>query len=57
MDREKLILQAQKVIHSRTDNAADLSSDFLNGFDEGIAEFLAILLGESATDLLEEISN
>jgi hypothetical protein len=57
MDREKLILQAQKVIHSRTDNAADLSSDFLNGFDEGIAEFLAVLLGESATDLLEEISN
>ena len=55
----ELVEQAQRVILSRNAEAEalELSGEFLDGFAEGVAEFLAVLLGEPATDLLEEITD
>jgi len=70
MNRTKLIETAKAVIKERgeikglaVDENQDflcvdfLCVDFLEGFHEGVAEFLAVLLKEPACDLLEEIEN
>jgi len=56
MKRIQLIAQAKQVIIDRDEDAWELSSDFLEGFSEGVAEFLAVLLKEPVADLLEEIT-
>lgn len=60
MNRTKLIETAKAVIKERgevDENQDFLCVDFLEGFHEGVAEFLAVLLKEPACDLLEEIEN
>lgn len=59
MNRQVLIVAGRTVILERqADKAATgkLSADFMSGFEEGVAELLASLLRESATDILEEIT-
>jgi len=37
------------------DGVAEMPGPYLDGFREGVAELLAVILDEPATDLLEEI--
>lgn len=56
--RKMWVQIAKSVIKQRLEDAKELhlSDDFINGFEEGIAEFIALFLLESATDVLEDVT-
>lgn len=55
---KKLVEHGREVIQFRRNTANDvsLSEDFLSGFEEGVAETIAALTGESVADVLELIT-
>jgi predicted house-cleaning noncanonical NTP pyrophosphatase (MazG superfamily) len=56
MNRTVRINEAKRIIREREENSEDLSPAFLEGFREGVAEFIAAQLKESASDILEAIT-
>ena len=50
-----LIPIGRRVVKSRCDSRGELTDDYLTGFEEGVAELIGSLVGESATDILAEL--
>ena len=53
---KELIEVAQIVLAERKDNLSGLSLDYLEGFREGLAEFVGALTKTAAADNIEELS-
>lgn len=54
MNLKEMILRGHEVIQERRDtNPGHLSEDFLQGFEEGVAELIAAIHGTAAADVLE----
>lgn len=55
-----LISQARRVVAERRKNQGDLSNDFMDGFEEGVAELTAAMMDDpniGASDVLDLIGN
>lgn len=55
MDNSDLIEMGRRVISDRVEHDFEgfLSNDYFEGFQEGVAEMIAYITGESAADMLE----
>jgi hypothetical protein len=53
--RENLIKCAKSLIKDRQEDSGELSVDFMEGFNEGLATFISVIIKEPVGDLMEEI--